>query len=129
MSRSQIILISALLMAILTTAFAVSSFSLFNNNQFSAIAQDNNSKESPTTVFGGHGSYNSITTTGDVIDSVNADERSTLDLDPMKYLREFNYGRVSTLEDGTTLREFTLVAQDKTLEVSPGVFMEAWTFN
>jgi FtsP/CotA-like multicopper oxidase with cupredoxin domain len=129
MSRSQIILISALLMAILTTAFAVSSFSLFNNNQFSAIAQDNNSKESPTTVFGGHGSYNSITTTGDVIDSVNADERSTSDLDPMKYLREFNYGRVSTLEDGTTLREFTLIAQDKTLEVSPGVFMEAWTFN
>lgn len=129
MSRSQIILISALLMSILTTVFAVSSLSLFNNNQFSAIAQNNNSNESPTTVFGGHGSYNSITTTGDVIDPVNADERSTSDLDPMKYLREFNYGRVSTLEDGTTLREFTIIAQDKTLEVSPGVFMEAWTFN
>jgi FtsP/CotA-like multicopper oxidase with cupredoxin domain len=130
MSRSNIILISALLMAILTTAFAVSSFSLFNNNKFSAIAQDDNSKkELPTTVFGGHGSYNSITTTGDVLDPVNADDRSTPGLDPMKYLREFNYGRVSALEDGTTLRDFTIIAQDKTLEVSPGVFMAAWTFN
>lgn len=128
MSRSQIILISTLLMAVLTTAFAASS--LFNNNQYSAVAQDNSKKESPTTVFGGHGgSYNSITTTGDIIDPVNSDDRSSLDLDPMKYLREFNYGRVSKLEDGTTLREFTIIAEDKTLEVSPGVFMEAWTYN
>jgi FtsP/CotA-like multicopper oxidase with cupredoxin domain len=36
---------------------------------------------------------------------------------------------VSKLDDGTTLREFTIIAQDKTLEVSPGVFMEAWTYN
>ena len=130
MFRSQIILISVIVMAVLTTGFAVSSLTLFDNNQFSASAQDPNSnKESPVTVFGGHNSYNSITTTGDVIDSVNADERTNFDIDPMKYLREFNYGRVSELDDGTTLREFTIIAQDKTLEVSPGVFMDAWTFN
>jgi FtsP/CotA-like multicopper oxidase with cupredoxin domain len=117
-------------MAVLATGFAVSSLTLFDKNQFSASAQDPNSnKESPVTVFGGHNSYNSITTTGDVIDSVNADERTNFDIDPMKYLREFNYGRVSELDDGTTLREFTIIAQDKTLEVSPGVFMDAWTFN
>ena len=129
LSRSQIILLSALLMAILTTAFAAFSFSQYN--QFSAVAQDNkNGRASPATVYGGHGSSsNSITTTGDVIDSVNADDRSTLDLDPMKYLREFNYGRVSKMDDGTTLHEFTIIAQDRTLEVSPGVFMEAWTYN
>jgi manganese oxidase len=130
MFRSQIILISVIVMAVLTTGFAVSSLTLFDNTQFSASAQDPNSnKESPVTVFGGHNSYNSITTTGDVIDSVNADERTNFDIDPMKYLREFNYGRVSELDDGTTLREFTIIAQDKTLEVSPGVFMDAWTFN
>jgi FtsP/CotA-like multicopper oxidase with cupredoxin domain len=117
-------------MAVLATGFAVSSLTLFDKNQFSASAQDPNSnKESPVTVFGGHNSYNSITTTGDVIDSVNADERTNFDIYPMKYLREFNYGRVSELDDGTTLREFTIIAQDKTLEVSPGVFMDAWTFN
>jgi manganese oxidase len=130
MFRSQIILISVIVMAVLATGFAVSSLTLFDKNQFSASAQDPNSnKESPVTVFGGHNSYNSITTTGDVIDSVNADERTNFDIDPMKYLREFNYGRVSELDDGTTLREFTIIAQDKTLEVSPGVFMDAWTFN
>jgi FtsP/CotA-like multicopper oxidase with cupredoxin domain len=47
----------------------------------------------------------------------------------MKYLRDFNYGRVSTTENGITLREFTIIAEDKNLEVSPGVFMDAWTFN
>jgi len=125
-SRSQIILISVIIMAVLTTGFALSSLSM-SGNQFSADAQDN--EKSPVTVFGGHNSYNSITTTGDVIDTVNADERTTFDIDPMKYLREFNYGRVSELDDGTTLREFTIIAQDKTLEVSPGVFMDAWTFN
>jgi manganese oxidase len=48
----------------------------------------------------------------------------------MKYLREFNYGRVSELPNGTTLREFTLVASDdKIKEISPGVFYNVWMFN
>src|SRR3712207_8722486 len=34
-------------------------------------------------------------------------------IDPNKYLRSFDYGRVSKLADGTTLREFTLVADDR----------------
>ena len=126
MTRSRIILISVLLMAVLTTAFAISSIS-----HFPAIAQNGLQKKTNTAIVrGGHGGgYNSIETTGDVLDSVNADKRSELNIDPMKYLRDFNYGRVSTTENGTTLREFTIVAQDKNLEVSPGVFMDAWTFN
>ncbi len=116
-------------MAVLTTALGAYSFFVIPK-EFSASAQDSSKGASPATVFGGHGSgYNSITTNGDVIDPVNSDERSTFDLDPMKYLREFNYGRVSTMDDGTTLREFTIVAQDKTIEISPGVFMDAWTYN
>ena len=120
-------------MASLTTAFAISFF------DFSVIAQNNNnasSKEEEKTttkervVTGGHGSgYNTIRTTGDILDSINADERSDMTIDPMKYLREFNYGRVSTTDNGITLREFTIVAIDKNLEVSPGIFMDAWTFN
>ena len=48
----------------------------------------------------------------------------------MKYLRNFNYGRPSTLEDGVVVREFTLVADDKqTMEVSPGIYYNAWSFN
>jgi manganese oxidase len=133
MTHSKIILIFILLMASITTAFAISFF------DFSVIAQNNNnasSKEEEKTttkervVTGGHGSgYNTIRTTGDILDSINADERSDKTIDPMKYLREFNYGRVSTTDNGITLREFTIVAIDKNLEVSPGIFMDAWTFN
>lgn len=50
-------------------------------------------------------------------------------IDPDKYLTQFNYGRVSTLPDGTTLREFTLIAEDVEIEVSPGVHFNAWGYN
>jgi FtsP/CotA-like multicopper oxidase with cupredoxin domain len=69
-----------------------------------------------------------ITTSGEVIDPVYVE--STMEFDPMEYLRDFNYGKVSTLPDGTTLREFTIIAEDdKIMEVSPGVFYNVWTFN
>lgn len=50
-------------------------------------------------------------------------------LDPDKYLTEFNYGKVSTLPDGTTLREFTLIAEDVEIEVAPGIYFNAWAYN
>jgi len=69
-----------------------------------------------------------ITTTGEIIDPVYVE--SEMDFDPMDYLRNFNYGKVSQLSDGTNLREFTIVAEDnKVMEVSPGVFYNVWTFN
>ena len=133
MSRSKIIFISILLSGSLTTAFAISFLSgvsviAQNNNVFTKEEEKTTTRE--TVVTGGHGSgYNTIRTPGDALDSINADERTDLSIDPMKYLRDFNYGRVSTTDNGTTVREFTLVAQDKNLEVSPGIFMDAWTFN
>jgi len=69
-----------------------------------------------------------ISTTGEIIDPVYV--VSEMDFDPMKYLRDFNSGKVSQLPDGTTLREFTIVAEDdKQMEISPGVFYNVWTFN
>ena len=69
-----------------------------------------------------------IKTTGEVLDPLYTS--ATLEFDPMEYLREFNYGKVSQLSDGTTLREFTIIAEDdKIMEVSPGVFFNVWTFN
>src|SRR5918993_710508 len=135
MSRSKILLIVILLTGSLTTAFAISFLSGVsvvaqnnNNNTFSKEEEKTTSKE--TIVTGGHGTgYNTVRTTGDVLDSINADERTDLTIDPMKYLREFNYGKVSTTDNGIRLHELTIIAQDKNLEVSPGVFMDAWTFN
>jgi FtsP/CotA-like multicopper oxidase with cupredoxin domain len=69
-----------------------------------------------------------IKTTGDILDPIYSVQ--TVEFDPEKYLREFNYGRVSKLEDGRTLREFTIIANDDMImEISPGIFYNAWTFN
>ena len=70
-----------------------------------------------------------IQTTGDIIDPIGY-TGDLLSLDPESYLRDFDYGTVSQLEDGTILREFTITARDdQVMEVSPGVFYNVWTFN
>ena len=69
-----------------------------------------------------------VKTSGEVLDPVY--QVSEVEFDPEKYLREFNYGRVSQLENGQTVREFTIIANDdKVQEISPGVFYNVWTFN
>jgi FtsP/CotA-like multicopper oxidase with cupredoxin domain len=49
--------------------------------------------------------------------------------DPMRFLTEFDYGTVSTLPTGQTLREWDVYAIDKEIEVAPGVFFPAWAYN
>ncbi|HBY97888.1 MAG: multicopper oxidase domain-containing protein [Ardenticatenaceae bacterium] len=48
---------------------------------------------------------------------------------PGQLLTEFDPGRVSTLPDGRTLREFTMFAADKEIEIAPGIYFPAWTYN
>ncbi|HKG89033.1 MAG TPA: multicopper oxidase domain-containing protein [Nitrososphaeraceae archaeon] len=122
MSRARLILISIFIMAILTTGFVLSSF-----NQSSVKAQDHSKKG----IVGEHTpGYNLLETVGDVLDPISFNSAEKAIIDPMHYLREFNYGRVSTLSDGVVLREFTLIASDnKVKEISPGIFYNVWTFN
>ena len=62
-----------------------------------------------------------VQTTGDVLDPVYTIQE--VEFDPEKYLREFDYGKDSQLEDGTILREFTIIAEDdKIMEIAPGIF-------
>jgi FtsP/CotA-like multicopper oxidase with cupredoxin domain len=49
--------------------------------------------------------------------------------DPSLMLTDFDYGEVSTLEDGRTLREFNVYALEKEVEVAPGILFPAWTYN
>jgi len=82
--------------------------------------------------FGGHTpGYGKLITSGQVLDPINQIiELGKGVIDPDKYLREFNYGRVSTSDNGTVLREFTIIASDNLVkEISPGVFYNVWTFN
>lgn len=48
---------------------------------------------------------------------------------PTETLRTFDYGKTSRLRDGRTLREWTISAVDRDIEVAPGVTFPAWTFN
>jgi FtsP/CotA-like multicopper oxidase with cupredoxin domain len=88
--------------------------------------------ESSDSSIGGHTpGYPIGDTSGTIIDPIEqvVNPQDSV-VDPDKYLREFSYGRVSTLPNGTTLREFTLVASDQLVkEVSPGVSYNVWTFN
>lgn len=49
--------------------------------------------------------------------------------DPVQFLTNFDRGKVSKLPTGQTLREFRLVAYDREIEIAPGVFFPAWTFD
>jgi len=49
--------------------------------------------------------------------------------DPHELLHDWDFGRVSTLPGGQTLREFEITASDKEIEVAPGVFFPAWVYN
>lgn len=46
-----------------------------------------------------------------------------------RLLTEFDYGTVSTLPYGRTLREYTVVAIDKEIEIAKGIKFPGWTFN
>jgi FtsP/CotA-like multicopper oxidase with cupredoxin domain len=49
--------------------------------------------------------------------------------DPTKFLTDFDYGQVSKLPNGQTLREYKFVAVDKEIEIAPGIFFPGWTYN
>lgn len=50
-------------------------------------------------------------------------------IDPSAFLTAFDYGSTSIMPDGRTLREWQIVAFDREIEVAPGVFFPAWTYN
>ena len=120
----KIILVSAVLISAVSIGYVIFSSPF---NQFSVVAQD----ISKSKKVGGHTpGYNILETTGDALDPITLNGTDKAVVDPMHYLREFNYGRVSTLSDGKVLREFTLIASDdKVKEISPGIFYNVWTFN
>lgn len=49
--------------------------------------------------------------------------------DPHQILTDFDSGEVSRDATGRTVREYQFVATIKEIEVAPGVFFEAWTYN
>ncbi len=65
---------------------------------------------------------------------LHAGARGTVDpavngFDPTAMLTDFDGGRVTRRSDGRTVREWDVVAQEKEIEVAPGVKFLAWTYN
>ena len=123
----KVIVAVAVAAAVLSTTFAVASQSFVN---FLATAQDAELRKN--TIGGYTAGYGLQQTSGDILDPVNSYNPAggQMVIDPDNYLRSFNYGRISKLADGSTVREFTLVADDRqTKEIAPGVFYNVWTFN
>lgn len=54
---------------------------------------------------------------------------SVKSFDPAEFLTQFDYGHVSKLPNGQTLRAYKFVAVDKEIEIAPGIFFPAWTYN
>jgi len=48
---------------------------------------------------------------------------------PREMLYDWDYGKVSTLPNGQTLREYFITAVDKEIEIAPGVKFSAWTYD
>ncbi len=71
---------------------------------------------------GGHGSHGGMGVVGKVNHARNG-------FDPHEMLYDWDFGEVSTLPNGQRLREYRIVAVDKEIEIAPGVFFPAWTYN
>ena len=71
---------------------------------------------------GEHDSHDQLGTVGEVDHAANG-------FDPTELLYDWDYGEVSTLPNGQTLREYQIVAEDREIEIAPGVFFPAWTYN
>jgi FtsP/CotA-like multicopper oxidase with cupredoxin domain len=71
---------------------------------------------------GHHTGHGAMMTVGEVDNERNG-------FDPTAMLTDWETGTVSTLPDGRRLRTFTVTAEDKEIEIAPGVMFPAWTFN
>jgi FtsP/CotA-like multicopper oxidase with cupredoxin domain len=66
--------------------------------------------------------HGAMTTVGEVDHKRNG-------FDPSEILTDWDTGTVSTLPNGQRLREYRIVAIDKEIEIAPGLFFPAWTYN
>jgi len=66
--------------------------------------------------------HGAMITVGEVDDARNG-------FDPVKLVDDWETGTVSSLPDGRTLRTFEVTAEDKEIEIAPGIMFPAWTYN
>jgi FtsP/CotA-like multicopper oxidase with cupredoxin domain len=77
----------------------------------------------------GHGSPHGGGVAGPTFREGSAVDHRANGFNPSEILRDFDWGKTRRLGSGRVLREWTLVAGDKEIEVAPGVRYPAWTYN
>ena len=84
------------------------------------------SRSEPAAAPGGghgkHGGHDGMITRGEVDHARNG-------FDPTAMLTDWDGGKISKLPDGRTLREYDILAEDKEIEIAPGLMFPAWTYN
>ena len=81
----------------------------------------------PVETSGGHGPMSGAL--GPTFRSGGRVDHTANGFDPRLLLRDFDYGRTSIGADGRMVREWEVIAEDREIEVAPGVRFQAWTFN
>jgi FtsP/CotA-like multicopper oxidase with cupredoxin domain len=69
------------------------------------------------------------THSGDLAGPVGVVDHARNGFHPVEILKDFNYGDRVYEENGRTVREYNIVAVDKEIEIAPGIFFPAWTYN
>jgi manganese oxidase len=69
-----------------------------------------------------HAAHGGMVTVGEVDDARNG-------FDPHAILTDWDTGTLRKDPDGRSVREFKIVAEDKEIEIAPGIFFPAWTYN
>jgi len=75
-----------------------------------------------STAAGEHEGHFLSSTVGDI-------DVERLGWDPSEFVTTFDYGEATTMRDGTVVREWRIGAGEREIEIAPGVFFPAWTFN
>ena len=69
-----------------------------------------------------HATHGGMVTVGEVDYAQNG-------FDPHTILTAWDVGTITTDSDGRSAREFEIVAEDKEIEIAPGIYFPAWTYN
>jgi FtsP/CotA-like multicopper oxidase with cupredoxin domain len=92
---------------------------LIQNSKFTSQSSGNTDQGHDDNSHSNHGNTGTV---GQVNHESNG-------FDPADMLYDWDYGQVSQLPNGGTLREFHIAAIDKEIEIAPGVYFPAWTYN
>jgi manganese oxidase len=96
--------------------------------QADAGHQGHGAHQTGATATGQYDSGNHMNAHGEMITIGDVDYARN-GFDPTSMLTEWETGEVSLLPDGRRLRSFQVTAEDKEIEIAPGVMFPAWTFN